>query len=194
MPVGQQRGTATFADLEKLGEDARVEILHGVIVPKARPRVVHSLSLSGAGSFLFRRFNCGGGGRWPGGWWLGTEIDVEYAAHELFCNDLAGWRRDRVPTAPTERPVRARPDWVCEILSPSNERRDRFDKMRVLHAAGVPHYWLLDPEERFLHVHRYESGGYLIALTAAPGEVVRAEPFDSVDLRVDVLFGEEDEE
>ena len=83
---------------------------------------------------------------------------------------------------------------MCELLSPSNERRDLVEKMRVLHRAGVPHYWIVNPEEKTLVVHRWEARGYLIALAAATGETVRAEPFDAVELRVAVIFGDEEED
>ena len=43
-------------------------------------------------------------------------------------------------------------------------------------------------------VHRWQPAGYLVALTAAAGDVVRAEPFDAVELRVATLFGLEDDE
>ena len=33
-----------------------------------------------------------------------------------------------------------------------------------------------------------------LALTAATGERVRAEPFDAIDLQVGVLFGDEDDD
>jgi Uma2 family endonuclease len=83
---------------------------------------------------------------------------------------------------------------VCEILSPSNEKRDLVDKLNVLREAGVPHYWILNPEEKVLVVHRLEPNGYLVALTASTGETVRAEPFDAVELRVGILFGDEDDD
>jgi len=38
-----------------------------------------------------------------------------------------------------------RPDWVCEILSPSNERNDLIRKMRTYQRCGVPQTWILDP-------------------------------------------------
>lgn len=65
---------ATFADLAALGEDSRAEIIDGVIVEKASPSTEHGesqLALSGA---LVRRFQRRPGGRWPGGWWFGTEM------------------------------------------------------------------------------------------------------------------------
>jgi hypothetical protein len=55
-------------------------------------------------------------------------------------------------------------------------------------------YWIANPEEKTLVIHRYHPEGYGIVLTALSGEVVRAEPFDGVDLRVGVLFGDEEDE
>jgi Uma2 family endonuclease len=194
MPAAPNRSQATFADLERLPEDVRAEIIHGSIVEKASPTMEHGRAQVATGGYLRRRFDRGGGGRWPGGWWLASEVDVEYESHELYRHDLAGWRRGRVPECPRGRPVRVRPDWVCEILSPSNEKRDLVDKMRVLRSAGVPHYWIINPEEQVLLVHRLEANGYLVALTAGADETVRAEPFEAVDLRVGALLGDADDD
>lgn len=185
---------ATFADLAALGDDVRAEIIHGTIVDKAGPRGEHSLAQNALGGFLGRRFSRKPGGRWSGGWWIGTEVDVEYQTHELYCHDIAGWRRERLPDGLKGRPIRVRPDWVCEILSPSNEKRDLVDKMGVLREAGMPDYWIVNAEEKILVVHRLEPAGYLILLSASSGDTVRAEPFHDVELRVGVLFGDEDDD
>jgi Uma2 family endonuclease len=187
-------GLATFADLEALPDDVRAEIIHGAIVEKASPSAEHAGSQAAFCAVLIRRFQRPPGSRWPGGWWFGTEPDVEYETHEVYRHDLAGWRRDRVPERPTGRPVRTRPDWVCELLSPSNAKRDLVDKLQVLHANRVPHYWIVDPLEQTLIVHRWESRGYLVVLKAAAGAVVRAEPFEAVDLSVAALLGIEPDE
>jgi len=121
-------------------------------------------------------------------------VDVEYRPHEICRHDVVGWRRDRVVECPKGRPVRIRPDWVCEILSPSNEKRDLVDKMRILRDASVPHYWILYPEERVLVVHRLDDRGWGIVLSASDQDTVRAEPFETVELSVGILFGDEDEE
>jgi Uma2 family endonuclease len=194
MAATTRRPSATFADLAALGDEVRAEIIGGAIVEKASPSAEHGQVQGALGGHLFRRFVRRPGGRWPGGWWIGSEIDVEFASHDLYRHDLVGWRRDRVPDCPTGRPVRIRPDWVCEILSPSNEKRDLVDKLRVLHAAAVPHYWIINPEEKVLVVHRHQPAGYLVVLSASSGETVRAEPFDAVELRTGVLFGDEEED
>jgi Uma2 family endonuclease len=88
-------------------------------------------------------------------------------------------------------PVRVRPDWVCEILSPSTARYDIVQKQRTLHAHLVPHYWILDPEHETLTVLRYAEAAYLRVLDAGLGDVVRAEPFEAVEIAVSELSGKE---
>ena len=50
------------------------------------------------------------------------------------------------------------------------------------------------PEDRAVEItgYRWEAGGYLVALTAATGQIVRAEPFDSAELDLSLIFGDED--
>jgi Uma2 family endonuclease len=57
----------------------------------------------------------------------------------------------------------------------------------------VPHYWILDPIERTLTVHRHGEGGYVIALRAEASERVRAEPFEAVELHAGLLLGDDPE-
>jgi hypothetical protein len=71
--------------------------------------------------------------------------------------DLVGWRRERVPDFPRERPIPHRPDWVCEILSPTTAARDRGPKRDVYRSAGVPRYWLLDVANRTITVLRLDQ-------------------------------------
>ena len=192
--VAPRATLATCVDLDALPDDSRAEIIHGVIVAKASPSAEHGASQFSFGLVLGRRFQRGPGGRWPGGWWFGSEIEVEYERHEVYLPDVVGWRRQRVPQRPVGRPVRTRPDWACEILSPSNAKRDLVDKFKVLHANEIPYYWIADPLEQTLIVHRWQPGGYLVILTSAAGETVRAEPFEAVELRVSTLFGAEDDD
>jgi Uma2 family endonuclease len=98
------------------------------------------------------------------------------------------------PERPNEWPVRVRPDWVGEIVSPRHEKDDLVTKPRTLHAAEVPHYWVLDPEEAVLLVHRWSKDGYIVVVRASIGEIVRAEPFDAIELDVAALFGIESEQ
>lgn len=117
-----------------------------------------------------------------------TEVEVQYELHEVYRHDLVGWLRARSPSRPVGRPVALRPDWVCEILSPSNASNDTVRKLRALHRAQVPHYWLVDPERLTLTVLRWTADGYLSVLVAAAPESVRAEPFAAIELSLATLF------
>lgn len=64
-------------------------------------------------------------------------------------------------------------------------------EQRVLHHEGVPHTWILDPEHATLVVYRHSPDGYVNVLSAGRGDLVRAEPFEAVELDVGDLFGEE---
>lgn len=190
MAVSISPRLATIVELAALDDPDRLEIIDGEIVQKAAPSVAHSRSQTQLIVEL-GDFNRRPGSHRPGGWWLFAEIHVEYQDHQIHCHDVAGWRRDRGPEMPSGWPVKLRPDWVCEVVSPRHEKRDLVDKPKVLHAAEVPHVWLLNPEEKVLLVQRWSPAGYTTILAASSGQTVRGEPFELIELRVGVLFGEE---
>ena len=56
------------------------------------------------------------------------------------------------------------PDLVMEVASPSTKRTDRTDKAEEYARAGIPEYWLADPDARTVEVfvlkgQRYELLG-----------------------------------
>jgi Uma2 family endonuclease len=182
---------ATDEDLARLPDEMAAEIIDGELVQKAMPSFEHGAAQLGLGGQLTGPFNRRAGGGPPGGWWLATEVEVEYEATQIYRHDLVGWRRESTPERPSGRLVRLRPDWVAEVLSPSNAGNDLVKKLRTLTRHAVPHYWIVDPEHRTLTVLRWTPEGYLTALTADETEVVRAEPFAAIELHVAALFGGE---
>ena len=185
---------ATADDLAALPPHRRAEVITGSIEEKAAPSYEHGEAQSQAAHLLCGPFHGRGGGSKPGGWWIASEVEVEFETHEVYVPDLVGWRRDRVPARPVGRPVRIRPDWVCEVISPSTAGRDLIVKHRTLHRCQVPHYWIIDPDQRTLAVHRWHADGYIVVLRAGATETVRAEPFDAIALPVGQFFGEEEKE
>lgn len=188
MPTAPSSKPSTVADWLAQPVEARVELIDGELIPKAAPTVEHgraqvatSISLGG-----FARRPGGPGG--PGGWWIASEVDI-LLDDRGYRPDLAGWRRERVPVLPRERPMTVRPDWICEIVSESNRSTDTIKKVRRYHQAGVPHYWILDEVARALTVYRHGPDGYVIALVAEAHEIVRPEPFHAIEVKVASLFG-----
>jgi hypothetical protein len=78
-------------------------------------------------------------------------------------------------------------------ISQARAPRSRRQATRPPRGRG-PHYWILDPGEKILLVHRWSHDGYTVVQRAAAGETVRAEPFDAIELRVGVLFGDDEDE
>jgi len=120
-------------------------------------------------------------------------VDIQLG-NELFRPDVAGWRREGPPLPRNVRPVKVRPDWICEILSPGHHSVARVDKMQSYFHAGVPLYWLADPLAKIFQVYRSGQGAYSLILSAKAGQHVRAEPFEAVEMTVDGLFGEDPED
>jgi Uma2 family endonuclease len=189
------RPPATAEDLARYPDDARMEVVRGVLVEKAAPTGEHAGAQSSVAHLIkgpFQRKPGGPGG--PGGWWILTEADIELATHEVYRPDVSGWRRERMPEHPKGFPIRLRPDWVCEILSPTTARRDLVEKMQTFRECEVPHYWIVDPEHETLTVYRWTREGYVVAVTAGKDDRhVHAEPFHAVELDVAQLFGADPE-
>ena len=183
----KRSGPRTLADWLVQPEGHRLELVDGNFVEKASPSSEHGVTQTRVGIRVGGPFMRRPGGRAPGGWWIASEVDI-ILGEDLFRPDLVGWRRERVPKVPTDRPTAVRPDWICEIVSGSNAAHDRVVKMRGYHQAAIPHYWLLDPAERTLVVMRHAEGGYLNVLAATAHERVRPEPFDAVEFLVASFF------
>lgn len=49
------------------------------------------------------------------------------------------------------------PDWVIEVLSQSNSRRDTVEKLYLYREGGVREYWIVDPEGRRVIVYPFEE-------------------------------------
>jgi Uma2 family endonuclease len=187
---------ATEADLLALPNEGRGhELIDGVIVEKQsgfRHGRAH-LRLRDPLAPYDRR--SGSGGR-PGGWWFLAEQLVRFDAGQTLRPDVAGWLRERLPEPPEDEDtvIAVRPDWIAEIISPSNAGNDLIKKRRIYHQHGVPHYWIVDPRDQSLTVLRWTADGYLEVLVAERSERVRAEPFPAVEWLVGVLFGDDDDE
>ncbi len=176
---------ATYDDLRELGENKVGEILDGELFASPRPAVPHAIAGSVLGQELTGPFQKGRGG--PGGWWLLYELEL-HLAEDVIVPDWAGWRRERVSPIPPGPFITISPDWVCEILSPSTERMDRVRKLPVYAREGVKHAWLVNPLQRTLEVFRSDGGRWILLTTHEGDAIVRAEPFDAIELELSLLW------
>jgi Uma2 family endonuclease len=171
---------------EDLVELEHHEIINGVLVRKASPAwghadIHHELAFH-LGSQSFRR-----GGRWR----FVIEPILELSLEQLYLPDIAGWRIETLPEhpAPDQIKITVRPDWVCELLSPSTARNDLTVKRARYCAAGVGHYWIIDPRDQVLTVLRNNGRAFEIADTVTVDDADRAlEPFTDCVLGLRSLF------
>jgi Uma2 family endonuclease len=105
----------------------------------------------------------------------GVEPDLVYVSRE---------REDII----SARGVESAPDLVVEVLSPSTRATDRGRKMRRYAAAGIPHYWILDPRARALEPYRLTAQGYEMMGRFGPGTVFRPELFPGLEIPIDDLW------
>ena len=54
--------------------------------------------------------------------------------------------------------------------------------------VSVSHAWLVEPIAHTLEVLRLDAGRWMIASTASGLDVVRAEPFDAIELDLSLLW------
>ncbi len=179
----------TYADIEALPPHVVGEILGGELVVSPRPAPRHANAASVLGMLIGTPFRLGIGG--PGGWHTLDEPELSLGVDLRFdpvVPDLAGWRLETMPTLPETAQFKVVPDWVCEVTSPSTQRRDRVLKLPFYGRAGVRHAWLVDPLAQTLEVYRLAGGLWQLAGAFGGDDVVRAEPFDGVDLPLAALW------
>jgi len=167
---------ATYEDLFDLPDHLVGEIIHGQLVTHPRPAPKHAVASSAIGDELVSPFQKGRGG--PGGWWILDEPELHLGPH-ILVPDLAGWRRERLPTMPESAYFTLSPDWVCEVLSPGTARVDRADKMPIYAAQGIPFLWLIDPAPQTLEVFVLREGRWSLEHVYKEDDEVRAAPFDA---------------
>jgi Uma2 family endonuclease len=169
-----------WARLEALGPHERGEIIDGELHVQPRPRFGHGRANTFLGHHIGGSFDFDDDG--PGGWWIIVEPGIELPGAPEVSPDLAGWRRERMPTPPEVEPIRVTPDWVCEVLSPSNARWNRLKKFPFYARVGVRWLWVIDPRERTLEVRKLDNGLWTVLQVFGEEEENRAEPFSAVGI------------
>ena len=170
------------ARLNALPPDVKGEIVDGELFVQPRPRFRHARAAAFFTRFIGGPFDMDEGG--PGGWWILPEPGIELPRAPEVSPDVAGWRRERMPEPPAEGdPITLVPDWVCEILSPSNRRWDLKKKFPFYASLGVPWLWVVDPPARTISVRRLVQGAWTIVAETTEGDDEAAlDPFGSVSL------------
>ncbi len=93
--------------------------------------------------------------------------------------------RDRIKELYIDGP----PDWVAEVISPGTRKADEVDKLKEYAQAGIPEYWLVDPDHRTIRVYALHGGDtYILAGTYTEGQTARSETLVGFEVAIDQIF------
>ena len=161
------------------------EIVDGLLHLQRRPPALAALAKTALASEIGGPFSKGRDG--PGGWWVINEPELHFG-EDIVVPDIAGWRRERMPTVPDVAFLTLAPDWVCEVLSASTRKLDLEGKRPVYAREGVGHLWFVDPAARTLEAFALEGGAWTPAGAAREDEPVSLPPFEAVTFPLGALW------
>jgi Uma2 family endonuclease len=179
---------ATYEDVLQAPPHKVAEIIGGELILSPRPAGPHAAAATALIGELGPPFARGRAG--PGGWILLHEPELHLGA-DILVPDLAGWRRDTMNAIANQPYFTIRPDWICEVLSPSTERFDRGAKIALYAAAGVRHAWLVNPLQHTLEVLQLspDTPTQWFSLAVHRDDAhVHSPPFELFDLDLSVLW------
>jgi Uma2 family endonuclease len=143
-------GPWTVDDLDDFpeGSTTRYELVDGALLVSAEPSLQHQ-RVTG---LLFRLLQDAA----PPGLEVFLPVDVRLSPVRQIAPDVTVVRREDA----TGRRLERAPLLVVEVLSPSTRTVDLVLKRRVLEEAGVPSYWLVDPDDGVVSALELEGGAY----------------------------------
>jgi Uma2 family endonuclease len=113
-------------------------------------------------------------------------VDVVLGPHTVMQPDVLVGRRADL----TERNLPAAPVLAVEVLSPSTHHIDLGTKRLAFEAAGVPSYWVVDPDEPRVTVLELAGNAYGEVAVVTAGQVWEAvRPFPVRVAADDLLQG-----
>lgn len=101
--------------------------------------------------------------------------------------DLVFVRKDRLSLL-KDTYLDGTPDLAVEITSPESLSRDRGEKFVEYEAAGIPEYWLIDPDRTQSEFYQLQPDGRYRSVPAGPEGIYRSSVVSGFWLRVEWLW------
>jgi Uma2 family endonuclease len=162
----------------ELGEDpagVRLELVNGEVAVSPSPIPDHSYVEKMLTHLLLTHTLAHDLGRLYG------DVDTLFGPHDVRRPDIIFFSKPRLHLV-GPKSMEGPPDLCVEIISPSSETIDKVDKYEQYEAAGVSHYWIIDPANRTATAFRLQDGKYTPAGQGRNDDVVRFPPFPDFDL------------
>ena len=141
VPVPTNAKVWTLEELHSLPDDGnKYELVHGELFVTPAPTVQHEEILARLNRILVPFVEANGLGEVyrPRSvvQFRGSEVEPDLMVRQPHPEPDAGWDAWPVPIL------------VVEVISPATRRRDQEQKKAFYREAGVPEYWIVDPERR----------------------------------------------
>ncbi|MDQ3693878.1 MAG: Uma2 family endonuclease [Chloroflexota bacterium] len=147
--------TYTYADLAEMPDDGnRYEVIGGELIVAPAPTTNHQLVVTALTSLLWHHAVGQGLGQV-----FTAPTDVVLSPYNVVEPDIVfvSAARARMVSAAA---ITGPPDLVIEVLSPRTRGYDLVRKKAMYATAGVPEYWIADPDRRTLLVYTLVDGEY----------------------------------
>ena len=86
---------------------------------------------------------------------------------------------------------RGAPDFVIEILSPSNTASEMQTKFDLYRQAGVREYWVVDGGQKRIHAYRFDSGKITSFASYGADGKAPIEIFNDLTIELEPVFAED---
>ena len=147
-----QEKSHTIEDIYALPDGQRAELIDGQMYMMAPPSRIHQKLVS-----QFTKI-------------IGNYIDAKHGDCEVYPAPFAVFLNedDRNYIEPdvsvicdkhklTDKGCSGAPDWIIEIISPSDAQRDYGLKLFKYRSSGVREYWIVNPKTRTVNVFDFEN-------------------------------------
>ncbi len=143
----------TEEDYYNLPENVRAELIDGQFYYMAAPSRVHQKILMFLSKTIANYIDSKNG---P------CEVYPAPFAVKLFSEDDKNMVEPDIsvicdPNKLTDRGCTGAPDWIVEIVSPSNSSHDYIRKLNLYADAGVREYWIVNPDKKSIYVYHLEE-------------------------------------
>lgn len=140
----------SYADLLKIDDDKRYELIDGVLFVMESPRVAHQDVL---GELYYQLKN----------YLKGKKCRVFVAPLDVKLSGVKDDTKEYNVVQPdimvicdknkiTEKNIQGVPDFAIEITSPTNAQHDKIRKLNLYQEYGVKEYWIVSLEEQMISV------------------------------------------
>ncbi len=116
-----------------------------------------------------------------------SPIDVELNETTIVQPDLLVIKKERLDIIKEKRIVGS-PDVVIEILSSENAYYDLRKKFKIYENAGIPEYWIVDPEIKSIEIYRNENGRYKLIKEVEKEGAIESEVLNGLSVDLTEVF------